>query len=380
MNKRAPGKSAPVCLLVGEDQFSAQREARERINRFILPEEQTLGLETIDAQAEKIDEALACLHRCLEAIQTLGFLGGRKAVWLRADFLAHKDIGKNREVQEMAGTLAKTITRGLIPGHLLVITTQKLDERSSLYKACRQVGEIVEFKLGTKPKEKDHNALAFAAKAFADSGLQINRELLRDFVWKVGNDTWQLAQEVNKLAAYLGERRVVQADDIAAITSPARELFNWELGEALSQRDLRRALAVLRQLLFQREEPIGLIIGLEGYFRNLLLFREALDNRWLTVQQTGSGFVNIIMANLTETLSEQFQQALASEKGTPLHPFRAGKLAQQAQGFSRRELEQCCNWILAAHRQLVSIPVPKPLVLEYLVLKLCRSQRRSASG
>ncbi|MBI2438924.1 MAG: hypothetical protein HYV36_08965, partial [Lentisphaerae bacterium] len=76
MPKQAPAKSAQVSLLVGEDQFSAQAAARERIDRFIPPAEQTLGLEVVDAQADKIDQALTALRRCLEAIRTVGFLGG----------------------------------------------------------------------------------------------------------------------------------------------------------------------------------------------------------------------------------------------------------------------------------------------------------------
>jgi len=144
----------------------------------------------------------------------------------------------------------------------------------------------------------------------------------------------------------------------------------------VGKRDLPHSLTVLRQLLFQRMEPIRLISGLEGRFRHLLIFREALDNRWIAVQPTGHANFKLTMADLPEALAAQFKQALASEKGTPLHPFVAGKLAGQATLFTRPEIDRRRAWILAARRQLVSSAIPDPLILEFLVLKLCQSRGR----
>jgi DNA polymerase III delta subunit len=186
-------------------------------------------------------------------------------------------------------------------------------------------------------------------------------------------------QETAKLATYLGGRREVQDADIETITSTSRDLFAWDLADAVGMRDLPRSLTVLRQLLFQREEPIGLISGLEGRFRQLLIFREALDNRWIALQPMGHDNFKLTFADLPEALATQFKQALASEKGTPLHPFVAGKLAGQATRFTRPEIDQRRDWLLASRRQLVSSVIPGPLILEYLILKLCRPKGTSTN-
>lgn len=377
MPRQEQAKSAHVCLIVGEDEFSATVTARERIDQFIPPADQTLGLEIIDGQADIIDQALACLRQCLEAIRTIGFLGGRKVVWLRGvDFLNDPIIGRNEEIQETLQTLAGTMAGGIPEGHLLIITALKVDARTSFYKACASYGEIIEFNLAEKPWQRDRGAMTFAMHAFKDAGLQIGNELIESFVLKVGTDTRQIMQEIAKLVTYLGGCHAVQAADIEIITSTSRDLFAWDLADAVGMRDLPRSLTVLRQLLFQREEPIGLISGLEVRFRHLLILREALDNRWITAQPIGRDNFKLTMADLPESLAEQFKQALASEKGTPLHPFVAGKLAGQATLYSRPEIEQRRAWILAARRQMVSSTVPGPLILEYLVLKLCRAREQ----
>jgi len=370
-------KSTHVCLIIGEDEFSATAAARERIDRFVPPVDQTLGLEIIDGQADIIDQALACLRQCLEAIRTIGFLGGRKVVWLRGvDFLSDPIVGRNNEVQETLQILANTMAGGIPEGHLLIITALKVDARTSFYKACIAQGELIECNLAAKPWQRDRGAMTFTMHAFKDAGLQAGNELIGAFIQKVGTDTRQIMQETAKLATYLGGRREVQAADIEAITSTSRDLFAWDLADAVGMRDLPRSLTVLRQLLFQRMDPIRLISGLEGRFRHLLIFREALDNRWIAAQPMGNANFKLTFADLPETLADQFKQALASEKGTPLHPFVAGKLAGQAHLFSRPEIDQRRAWLLAARRQMVSSTIPGALILEYLVLKLCRSRGR----
>jgi len=381
MPKKEQAKSAQVCLIVGEDEFSATAAARERIDRFIPPADQTLGLEIIDGQADVINQALACLRRCLEAIRTVGFLGGRKVVWLRGvDFLSDPIIGRNKEIQETLQTLAGAMAGGIPEGHMLIITALKVDARTSFYKACVAHGEIIEFNLAEKPWQRDRGAMTFAMHAFKDAGLQIDAESIETFVQKVGTDTRQIMQEIAKLATYLGDRRDVKAADIETITSSSRDLFAWDLADAVGMRDLPRSLTVLRQLLFQHEEPIGLISGLELRFRHLLILREALDNRWIAAQPLGHANFKLTFADLPETLADQFKQALASEKGTPLHPFVAGKLAGQATLFSRREIDRRRAWLLASRRQLVSSTVPGSLILEYLVLKLCRARERTKAA
>lgn len=379
MPKQMPTQSKHVCLIVGEDEFSATAAAREKINRFVPPDDQILGLEIIDGQADVIDQALICLRRCWEAIRTIGFLGGRKAVWLRGvNFLGNPIIGRNKAVQEMLQTLAETMSAGIPDGHLLVITAIKVDARTSFYKACITHGELIEFNLAEKPWQRDREAMTFAWNAFKKAGLQVGRELMEDFVQKVGTDTRQIMQETAKLATYLGENHEVQAADIAAITSGARDIFTWDLEDAVGRRDLRQSLQALRQLLFQRIEPIRMIAGLEGRFRLLQILREALDNRWIMTQPLGRDNFKLIMADLPAPLAEQFKQALASEKGTPLHPFVAGKLAGQATLFSGQEIEQRRDWILTARRRMVSSTVPPSLILEYLVLKLCWARKATA--
>ena len=179
--------------------------------------------------------------------------------------------------------LVKLIKAGLPQGQILVISSPKVDGRSAFFKACQSVGSVMKFELPDKSYQLEQQARGTAGDAFRKIGLNIGPDALEAFLDKTGTDTRQIVQEVEKLSVYLGDRKNVQIADVQTIVSPSREAISWDLADAVGNRDLPGTLKVLRQLLFQGENEVGLIISLENRFRDLLLYREAFDRKWLNV-------------------------------------------------------------------------------------------------
>ncbi len=371
MKEKAKPSGSNICLLTGEDEFNMRAKARELLDAFIPPDEQALGMEIIDADVDTVPEAVTELRQCIEAVQTVGFLGGRKAVWLRAGFLAHAIVAASRLTNETMQSLAQVIAAGIPPGHFLLITAPKMDKRSTLFKTCRDHGEHIEFALAEKPWQRGKTALPFAAKAFADAKLKISGQQLENFLATVGHDNRQISAEVAKLAIYLGERRDVSDEDIRAITTNTRENFSWELEDAIGSRKTQAALEMLRHLLFQRQEPLRIVSGLETRFRALMILQAALAQRLINLRQTGKNFIQLAPGPGQTAMPAELTQALASEKGAPMHPFIMGKLAQQAARFTAPQLCRARELIMEARRKMVSGATPPAITLELLVLKLC---------
>ena len=213
-----------------------------------------------------------------------------------------------------------------------------------------------------------------ASDAFRKAGLNIGPDALGEFLEKTGTDTRQIVQEVEKLSVYLGDRKNVQVADVHAIVSPSREAISWDLADAVGSRDLTRALKVLRQLLFQGENEVGLIIGLEGRFRDLILYREALDRRWLSVGGE-EPWLKVEWRQSPEV--DEFASSLAKDPRT-VNIYRAGKLVAQARRFSRQELVRCQALTLAAHESIISSTYAKELNLEFLLMKLLGAPRQAS--
>jgi len=98
------------------------------------------------------------------------------------------------------------------------------------------------------------------------------------FVRLAGADTRQLRNELEKIDLYLGEKREIDSELVRNLVAKTATGVIWELGNAIAKRQLSRALALLDQLLFQGETPIGILYAaIIPTVRNLLVTKEILE-------------------------------------------------------------------------------------------------------
>jgi len=353
--------------LVFGDEYRASEKASEIVRDHVSEENDAFGLEIIDGNVETVAEAVDAANRCIEAVRTIGLLDSSKVVWLRnVSFLVDNVIGRSEPVKDALQELAAGVKSGLPPGQVLVVSTPSLDKRYSFYKAFEAAGKVCEFTLGKKEHEVEAQARATARGAFKGLGLDIAADALEAFVLRTGTETRQIFNEAEKLAVYLGQRDCVGLEDVETISSTSREISAWDLADAFGSRDLGRAVAVLRRLVFQKESPIGLIIGLEHRIKDLTIYREALDMGWLTTRQKGKAVFSE-WQDVPPDVDKTFSGGLGSDP-RKVHPYRGGILAGQARRFSAGELRQCRESVMEAHEKMVTGSVPQHLVLEFLLV------------
>jgi len=358
---------SPLYLVSGGDEYLVSTQGKALVEKLCPPEDQGFGLEIIEARCSIVAEAVDAVRRCVEALQTIGFLGGRKVVWLKdANFLAGGVIGQSNDTKEAVARLTALIKSGIPPGETLVVTSPKVDRRSAFFKACQSAGQIAEYDVPEKSYQLENHAREVVSSQLRKAGISMPAQVMEVFLAKTGTDTRQIVNEIEKLSVYLGDRKEATLEDIRDVVCASRDAAAWDLADAVGNRDLKSALRMLRQLAFQGENEVGMIIGLENRFREIVLYRECLDRRWVRI--TGSEpFVKVEWRQ-----SPEVDAAMSSFAKDPrkTNPWRAGRLAMQARKFSAREAARCQTLVLAAHETLFSISVPKILLLEFLILRL----------
>ena len=359
---------ASLYLVVGEDEYRVHTHARDLVARLVPPADQALGLDVIEADVASGSDGVLVVRRALESLQTLGFLSGRKVVWLRnaTFFGTGPGPGAGEDIKEAVESLTRQIKEGLPPGQTLVVSALKVFRGSAFYKACKAAGQVVEFDLPEKSYQAQQHAEEQAEQELERWGLKADRRALAAFLGKTGTDTRQIAQEVEKLSLYLGGRREVRESDVQEIVSPSRESAVWDLADAVGDRKLDEALAVLRQLLFQGESAMGLLIGLENRYRDLLIFQEALRRGWARL----TGSEHWVKVEWRPAPDADRSLGALSRDPRKMHPFRAARLAAQARRFSAAELRRGHRELVAAHEAMVSESVPSNLQLEFLLIRL----------
>jgi DNA polymerase-3 subunit delta len=362
------GMSGSVYLVVG-DEFQVAERARELADRLVPPDQAMMGREIIEADASTADEAVAVLGRCLSALQTVGLFSTDLLVWLKgAAFLAPGGAGGTQAAKPRLEALTALISGGLPPGQTLLITAPAVDKRTAFYKACRAAGEIIEFAVPEKARDAERAAAALLEDFLRGAGLRMRGEARQALLERAGTDSRQLSSEVQKLACYVGQRAEAGIEDVRAIVSATREGVGWDLADAVANRRLPQALALVRQLLFQGESAIGLIITLENRLLELRLFREGLDRGWLRI--TGGGRQRQAeWGPLPDTIEQTFAEDLGRDPRRQ-HPYRLLVLASQAAGFSGAALGRAVALAAETHARLVSSSLPPAWELEMFLVRL----------
>ncbi len=360
-----PSASTPVYLLYGDD-FRVKEAARRLVDALCPPDQQVFGLEEIESSHDSADQAVSTIRRLLLAVDTASFLGGRKVVWYRAGgFFESPKMLRSTAVVPWIDQLTRHIREGLPPGHQLIVTCTGVDRRLAFYKACNDKGETVAYTLPEKSWELERYAGSLIRTALDPVGMRMGADALEAFVDAVGPDARTIQSEVDKLILYAIGRKDITIEDVRAVTSPAREVEGWDLADRVGARDAPGALAVLRRLLQQKVEPIVMVGGLESRFRDLAIFREALDRGWLRYNGreaawTGGPEVAAALAGLGEWNPSR------------MHPFRAGKLAEQARAYTAAEIARASAAITRTREQMAGGFSAADLLMEMLVLRIAR--------
>jgi DNA polymerase-3 subunit delta len=359
-----------VYLFYGNDEYLVGHNARQKVDAICPESEQSLSLEVIDGSASKIDDAVAAIDQCVAAFRTVGLFGGKKVVWFRdASFFKNAVIMKNEQVKRLLGELTKDLKAGLADDQFLIMSAPGIDKRSSFYKAINEVGSVSEYDIPERDYEARPVALKRAVSLFKRESYTIEAAAADVFVDRAGFETRQIMNEVEKMVLYKGDDKNITIEDVQAITSSSGEAIAWDFTDAIAERRLGDAIRIFRQLLFQKQTAIGLIIQIESQFHNLLRFREYMDAGWLRMNG------NRIQWSSDQELDDYFSEM--TDDPRKMHWFRASKFANQAAPYTARGLAARKKLVVDTHERMLSGgSIPHELMLETLLAKLCAPKPR----
>jgi len=186
-----------------------------------------------------------------------------------------------------------------------------------------------------RPAEAEQWAALVAARL----GRRLGSSAARLLVHRAGINAGVLQAEVAKLAMYAGRRSTITVDDVLAVSVQSAEEPVFSLMDAIGTEDTGRALAVLRQVLAQGENPLGLLALMVRHVRQL----------WLARASTGPA-------------------ALADELRLPR--FVAEKLLAQARRLDYDDLAALWCRLADADEAIKTGRIPGDVALEMVVLGL----------
>lgn len=371
----------PLALICGDDDLAVKQRARQLFTEWSA-ELGGMDHEIIEATVGNSGDALTALGKLREALHTLPFFGGGKAVWLRdCNFLGEDRTASAAAVTETLGELAEELKTFEWKTVRLLISAGKVDKRKTFYKTLDKLGTVETFAAWSlDDKDWADRAQVAARIALKVRQKEVSREALMELMQRAGSSARQLENEVEKLCVSVGDRTKIELADVTRICPLNKSARAFALGDALGDRNLPALLKCLDEELWEirakidkDKSEIGLLYGLTSKIRALLFLKEMMREGWIKEPRDYNSF----KAQLERVPADKLP---AEKKFNPLaiNPYVLYKALPQVKKYGSLELVNALEVLLRCNQKLVSSGLDEALVLQQALVQIVTPQPMAA--
>ena len=336
------GKPVPAILLLGEEVYLRDACREQLIERFVPEASRTWAVSRYSAERGETQAAL-------DQAQTMAMLSPQQVVFLE-DAEAIEKLGEKNRDEAVAQLDA--YLQDPAPFTVLVVEAPALDQRMKLGKLLAEKALVVECGLGDNAGERQVAAVAVARAIAKEQGVEFEKGAAEDLAEFVAADLMRLKTEIDKLATYAAEKRIIARADVSALVISEKTTTVWELADLLASRQPRKALEFLDRLLRGGEEPLQMLGAMAWMYRKLIEASEVkgVTNGWQAARALGMR-------------AEQAELAL-----------------QNARKISKPRLLAGLHALRNADDQLKGSGAEPRTVMEFLVAQLTSGEAKAARG
>ncbi|MFZ5994438.1 MAG: DNA polymerase III subunit delta [Thermodesulfobacteriota bacterium] len=296
---------------------------------------------------------------------------GEDIAWLNEVTNFAIQAGQEKSVPTGGGgdILEETLAKGIPDSNHLILLTDTVDRRKSLYRMIEKMGVVVSFAVDkgtTAAAKRSQDAVLkdLMKDILTRHGKAMESRAASDLIERIGFNPASLVAALEKLVSYSGERKTIALKDIDAVVKREREEPIYELTGAFGDRDAEKALSSLGLLLDQGYLPLQILAALTKQIRRLLLARWALDT---SLDFLGKG--DVTYQGIQQGLAGLKKEGKIPRELEKLSPYPLFLLLKQARGFQIEHLVQCMSELLKVDMALKSGGIAPKLLLEDLILK-----------
>src|SRR5208337_2196265 len=164
--------------------------------------------------------------------------------------IAREFLEENRtsELKGSEGVLEELVSSTFPEQIFLIFTAASVDKRKKIFKAVEKQGRVVECAV---PREKRGATLEKGffedqvRQALRGSGKNINTRAMQVMYSRAGGDLRQLRAEIDKLIAFVGDRKEINVQDVETLFDDSHETEFFEFTNALRSAELAKCLPAL---------------------------------------------------------------------------------------------------------------------------------------
>lgn len=154
-------------------------------------------------------------------------------------------------------------------------------KKDALFSFFQKAAKCQEF----KPLEDDQLRI-WVKKEIEELGKKIGQKELAKLIDFVGNDLWQMENEIKKLASFQ-KGETIKEEDIELMVRPKIDTDVFKTIDAIASKDKKRALRLLKEHLEKGDPPFYLFSMINFQFRNILIIKDIIQRKLSPYQAAG---------------------------------------------------------------------------------------------
>lgn len=292
-----------IFFFYGEDSFRAKNKIDAIKDKFKASVDKS-GISLIN-----LDGEILTLDDFLKNTESQGFFTSKKLIII-------KNIFDNKNLKILEKPLIEYLAKqkdAVEENYLIFWQVSKPNPKNSLYKALTKFKYVEEF-----PKLSSDKINTWLKKEIASRNKTISQEAALTLLSFVGENLWQLEQEINKLV-HFSPNTEISLNDVKSIVQAKSDDNIFNLVDALGKKNKALALKLLESQLDSGANSLYLLTMIARQFRLLIkvkLFSAKIDNSFAIAQ------------------------------GLKIHPFVAKKTLEQSKLYSLEDLKKIYQLLL----------------------------------
>ena len=375
MKKKTSTASSNVHVIVGTDDGLVREEALALYNELTGGNDDGFTHETIDGNADNAEGAFEICSSTAQSLLTMPMFGGDKVVWLRnVNFLGDDVTGRAQRTEAGVEKLREIMEKGLPEGIQLIVSADKIDKRRAFWKFLQKNTAVQSFDKIDVSRDGWQDQVGVLVEGRAkELGLEFEHEALELFVMLAGEQSKQIANELEKLDLYLGkERRVVTEEDVRCLVPLSRAAVVFETGKAIQTGNVARAIQLVDEQLAAEESAIGIMrASIINVVRNLFMAKLILEKFRISAGNYSS------FAGALNKLPEADRAWLPQKKdGSGVNVFPIFLALPNARNFDLDGLQHVMEQTQKADQALVTTGLDHRLILHRLIAEIAAARKR----
>jgi DNA polymerase-3 subunit delta len=264
---------------------------------------------------------------------------------------------------------------GIPRDNILVLLAEAVDKRKRLYKYIQEHGVILDLAVdpgssAAAKRDQEKVVKDLLHSTLTKYGKEIEPQTISIFLERVGFHPVAAVMEAEKLALYVGDRKLITREDVDAIIGRTREEALFELTEAVTSGKTENALRILDHLQSSGVHGLAILATLRNHIKKLLLVRSLQGVRSPSYSKSLSFpvFQKSYLPKLKEG-REEWTNLLWKN-----HPYGLFMLFRQAARFHCENLQEKLQELLTAEYRMKGSPVDSRLIMDSLLLNLMRHE------